>query len=80
MRGNAYPRGIVLIVYTGHARTSLRRNLAGVLSPCAFSWSDLQIPRSSLIIICLFGDAERFRCGNSCFNFIFLIDRFVIVY
>src|SRR5712664_1585406 len=33
---------------------------------------DLQIPKSSLIIICLFGDAARFRCGNSCARFIFL--------
>jgi hypothetical protein len=38
----------------------------------AFFLQDLQILRSSLIIICLFGDAARFRCGNPCFDFVFL--------
>src|SRR5712692_3072667 len=36
-----------------------------------FSCSDLQIFAASLIIICLFGDAARFRCGISCPKFIF---------
>src|SRR5258706_15718399 len=40
-----------------------------------FSGSDLQILRSSLIIICLLGDAARFRCGNSCSKFIFCISH-----
>jgi hypothetical protein len=41
--------------------------------------ADLQIPRSSLIIISLLGDAARFRRGISCFKFIFSVDRIAVI-
>ncbi len=44
-----------------------------------FCGLDLQIFAASLIIICLFGDAARFRCGTSCPKFIFSVDRLAIV-
>ena len=47
-------------------------------SDAVFSRSDLQILRSSLIIIGLFGDAARFRCGNSCSKFVCSVDRIPI--
>jgi len=74
---------------TSYKREAQLRFSTRVRSPCEFDSlttlipgffpSDLQILRSSLIIISLFGDAARFRCGNSCSEFIFTVDRIAIV-
>jgi len=48
--------------------------------PTSTCWrSDLQILKSSLIITNLFGDAARFCCGDSCFEFSLTVDRILIV-
>src|SRR6266849_2831862 len=69
---------IVLNVYSGRMVFLSHEGPVQLRLWCDFSCSDLQILRSSLIITSLFGDAARFRCGDSSFKFIFTIDRIAI--
>ena len=74
-------RGAIVLNAYSRGRPFVRRSTTiRFLPPGRSSLFDLQIPRSSLIITVLFRDAARFRCGGSCFDFIFFVDRKPIVH